>query len=150
MWDKSKNINDCNIWHPKKIAIINNKNLNHRSIIIHRGGVYYVDLGCNIGGEKEKLRPCLVISKNILNAGHTVVVIPLSSKFDKHPSKNRPRYNNEYMLTKVKYTQLDKDSIVSFTDIRSVDKSRIGNKMFDVNEYDLKNMLTNLKFTYGF
>ena len=168
-WSKTENIRNAGVWLERKIKLIEKKEIlvNEQeskhvelkrkggTIIyppirkIHRGNIYYVDLGYGIGGEKTKLRPCLVLSPNRMNKGHTVLVAPLSSKFKKKPD-GTPKYDNHYMLKKETYNILTENSVVKFEDARSVDVARFDDMLFSVAPEDMNKMKKNLLFICGF
>ncbi len=85
-WDKNTNIRDAGHWLSKKIELIELKDkqkTEKTNINILRGGIFNVELGeGNIGAEKNKKRPCLVLSHNNLNKGETVIIMPLTTKFN--------------------------------------------------------------------
>lgn len=117
---------------------------------VYRGAIFDAELGeGNIGGEKNKTRPVLVLSPNMLNHGHTVVVVPLSTKYPMN-KKGLAQYHNHYILKKVNYPFLDKDSAVKFEDIRSVDVVRLRKLRGNVSAVDMKRMEKNLKFMCGY
>ena len=155
-WSKHENIRNASHWISRKIELIEKKDYQKQNKInptIHRGGIFNVELGNgNIGSEKNKTRPCLVLSGNQLNGGDTVLIIPLSSKFKFNIVNGIkiPAYKNHYLLYKSKYSFLNADSCVKFEDIRCVDKVRINNFLGNVELSDLSKMESRLKFTFGF
>jgi mRNA interferase MazF len=155
-WNKNKNIRDAGHWLARKIELIELKNKHkkqNKKINIKRGGIFNIELGKdNIGGEKNKIRPCLVITRNILNKGDTVVIIPLTTKFDftyKH-NKKIPKYKNHFILFAHNYPFLDNDSCVKCEDIRVIDKIRIKEHLGNVNRYHLDMLENRIKFTFGY
>lgn len=158
-WDKNTNISDSAKWLKRKTELVEEKDLLIQRKIARgtpyiiqakRGGIFDCELGYgNIGGEKNKTRPVLILSKNILNNGHTVVVVPLSTKFDRLPS-GLPKYNNHYLLRKSKYRFLDQDSVVKFEDIRSVDVVRLRQLRGNVDRTDMARMKRNALFMFGY
>ncbi len=163
-WTKEDNIKSAAVWLGRKVQLIEEKhNLleqqkqniqranNYVAIkVVYRGSVYWVEFGeGNIGGEKNKTRPALVLSPNRLNKGHTVVVAPLSKQFQRKPN-GLPKFNNHYLLEKTVYPDLERDSVVKFEDIRSIDVVRVGNHIFDVSKDDMKKMKDRLLFMYGY
>lgn len=163
-WSKYDNVSSASKWLKRKVELIEEKDcllisqykkvqaLHHSVPIkeIYRGGIFHAELGYgNIGGEKDKTRPVLVISPNRLNKGNTVVVAPLSTKF-KRKQNGLPLYNNHYLLTKRKYPELDKDSVVKFEDIRSIDVVRLRDVVCNVDRQDMRRMKRNLLFMCGY
>lgn len=158
-WNVLENITDSSKWLKRKTELIEAKNmliqrkiqLNTSSIAqIYRGGIYDAELGeGNIGGEKNKTRPVVVISPNRLNRGNTVIVVPLSTKF-KLDRNGTPLYSNNYLLSSSTYPFLDKDSMVKFEDIRSVDVVRLRNLRGNVSKSDMERMKNALLFMCGY
>lgn len=156
-WNKEENIRDAGHWLARKVELIELKDRNKKKSIaikIERGGIFNVELGQgNIGGEKNKTRPCLVLSQNNLNTGDTVVIIPLTTKFKTKTSPKGaiiPMYRNHYILKKSKYGFLKDDSCVKCEDIKSVDKIRIQDRLGNVDLKDLKLIKNRLLFTMGY
>lgn len=164
LWTKEENIKQAGIWLSRKIGLIDEKDAllkarNRRAIRsgkkesikeIFRGGVFHAELGtANIGGEKNKTRPVLVMSPNHMNKEHTVVVVPLSTKF-KLKSDGTPMYNSQYLLKKSDYPLLDADSMVKFEDIRCIDVVRLRGLIFNVDKKEMKRMKKNLMETMGY
>ncbi len=159
-WNKYDNVSAASKWLKRKIELVEEKEHllfnQHRNVLlshhsepikqIYRGGIFHAELGYgNIGGEKNKTRPVIVISQNRLNNGNTVVIAPLSTKF-KRKKNGLPLYSNHYLLTKKKYPDLDKDSVVKFEDIRSIDVVRLRDIMCNVDKQDMGRMKRNLLF----
>lgn len=117
---------------------------------IYRGGVFHAELGtANIGGEKNKTRPVLVMTPNHMNKEHTVVVVPLSTKY-KLTSDGMPLYNSQYLLKKSDYPLLEADSMIKFEDIRCIDVVRLRGFIFNVKKEEMKRMRKNLLETMGY
>lgn len=155
-WTKEKNIRNAGHWLARAIELIELKDYQKRNgtvPTIYRGGVFNVELGeGNLGGEKNKRRPCLIISRNQLNSGDIVVLIPLTTKFKYNLVKGvkTPKYKNHYILLKSKYPFLNEDSCVKFEDIKTVDKVRIGEHLGNIDVKDLDLMRNRLLFAMGF
>lgn len=155
-WNKEKNIRDASCWLADKIKLIELKDYQKANNIKHsilRGGVFNVDLGRgNIGCEKNKIRPCIVISRNALNNGDTVIIVPLTTKFPFNVSggKKVPKYKNHYIVSKSKYNFLKDDSCIKFEDIRSIDKIRVKELIGNIDNDDIKFLEKRLSFTMGF
>lgn len=156
VWNKDENIRDAACWLSRKVNLIELKNNNivkGTRIIIYRGGIFNVELGeGNIGGEKNKLRPCLVISHNNLNKGDTAVVLPLTTKFKCNivNGKKIPCYGNHFILYKDKYSFLSEDSCIKCEDIRAVDLIRIRDHLGNINPDDLDKLKNRLEFAFGY
>ncbi|WP_159257829.1 type II toxin-antitoxin system PemK/MazF family toxin [Lactiplantibacillus pentosus] len=106
-----------------------------RNEIKHNGGrelcfrkaIYWADLGENIGHEQNKVRPVLVVSKNIYNRSGNIVIVPLTTA----PIRNHAHLLNcWYILYKQKYPRLEKTSIVKTEAIRSISIERLTNNKY--------------------
>ncbi len=156
MWNKNINIRESCHWIARMIELIELKEYHVKNSVkpsIVRGGIYNVELGNgNIGGEKNKLRPCLVISKCSMNHGDTVVIIPLSSKFKVKASNGiiKPYYSHHYILKKENYSFLTQDSCLKVEDIRSIEKVRIRNYLGSVDHQVFGKLKLRLLDVFGF
>ena len=111
---------------------------------VNHGEIWYCDLGYNIGTEKNKVRPVLVMSNNNINQSEKVVVICITDAIGKVNSNNLPLQDSWFLLysstlddnKKVKpgriipidnrtYNFLSKDSIVQCEEIKAISKSRL-------------------------
>lgn len=155
-WNKNDNIRNAGYWLSRKIELIELKHHNKENNITlnaFRGGIFNVELGTgNIGGEKNKKRPCLVISRNNLNTGDNVVVIPLSTKFKSSTINGviSPKYKNHYLLKKSKYPFLRETSCVKCEDIRNVDKIRLSDHLGNIDSQDLNEIKKRILFALGY
>lgn len=163
-WNKNNNIKEAAIWLSRKIGLIEEKNqllIKQQKTFarsgkqppiktIYRAGIFHAEMGtANIGGEKNKTRPVLVMSPNVMNKGHTVIVVPLSTKFKLKPD-GTPLYDNQYLLKKVDYPKLDADSMVKFEDVRSVDVVRLRGHICNVESVEMKRMKKCLLSSMGY
>ena len=87
--------------------------------IIKRGDIYYAELNPVIGSEQGGKRPVLIISNDIGNKhSPTVIVAPITSRV--HTKAKLPTH------TLIKdFEGLDKNSIILFEQIRTIDKQRL-------------------------
>lgn len=89
---------------------------------VKRGGIYYANLGKNIGSEQNGYRPVLVVQESRANAtSPTVIVIPLTDAYDK--SGKAKRVLNSHIV--IKHPSLKKDSLIKAEYARSVSKNRL-------------------------
>ena len=86
---------------------------------IKRGDIYYANLNPVIGSEQGGTRPVLIISNDIGNKhSPTVIVAPITSRV--HTKAKLPTH------TLIKdFEDLDKNSIILFEQIRTIDKQRL-------------------------
>ncbi|MBZ0203373.1 MAG: type II toxin-antitoxin system PemK/MazF family toxin [Ignavibacteria bacterium] len=94
---------------------------------MNRGDIFYADLNPVIGSEISKTRPVLIISNDVNNEySSTVTVIPISSY------TGRKIYPFE-VLIESKSGILQNDSLLRTNQIRTIDKSRLKNKVSSVD-----------------
>ncbi|MCM1258598.1 MAG: type II toxin-antitoxin system PemK/MazF family toxin [Roseburia sp.] len=108
------------------------------------GEIWYCDMGYNIGTEKNKIRPVLVISNNKINRSEKVVVVAITDAKGKVNARNLPIQDSWLLLysstsddskmfsagrvvppSMHTYDFLDKDSMLQCEEIRAVSKSRL-------------------------
>lgn len=110
---------------------------------VNQGEVWFCDLGYNVGSEKNKCRPVLVISNNDINKSEKAVVICITDAKGKLNLQDLPFRDSWYLLyssttdetKKLRpnriirngnhpYDFLEKDSVIQCEEIRAVSKSR--------------------------
>ncbi|WFA07847.1 type II toxin-antitoxin system PemK/MazF family toxin [Tissierella sp. Yu-01] len=159
-WNKEDNIRKSAIWLTRKIQLIDDKEklLSKKCDgsplrKIYRGGVYWVEFGTgNLGAEKNKTRPAVIISANHLNRSETVIVIPISTHFKYviDSKGNKKPHKNHFILYKNKYNQLSEDSAIKCEDIRTIDVVRIRDLIFNIGKDDMKKVKLRLLYTLGY
>ena len=84
-----------------------------------RGEMYYADLGRGVGSEQEGRRPVVIIQNDVGNKhSPTVIIAPITSRV--HTKAKLPTH------TLIKdFDGLDKNSIILFEQIRTIDKKRL-------------------------
>ena len=99
---------------------------------IDRFDVYLVNLDPTVGSEIRKRRPCLVISPDEMNRWiRTVIVAPMTTKRRSYPS----RVDCEFQ---------GKQGQIVLDQIRTVDKTRLVQKLGRVDESTQVNVLSTL------
>lgn len=84
--------------------------------------VILVDLNPVRGSEIAKVRPCLIVSPNVVNrALQTLMVVPFTSTFKAYPTR---------IITKHK----GKPGSLAFDQIRTIDKSRVVKKYGELDK----------------
>ena len=105
--------------------------------MIKRGEVYYADLNPVIGSEQGGIRPIVVLQNDVGNKySPTVIAAATTSK-----------------LTKAKlptHIELQKDSVVLLEQIRTIDKSRIKEKIGELPPEIMQNIDNALLISLGF
>ena len=109
-----------------------------------RGMYAFCDLGYNIGTEKNKMRPVLVMSNNKINNSEKVVVVCITDAKGKVNARCLPIQDSWFLLysdtedeekqvipgrtipaSMHTYEFLDKDSMIQCEEIRAVSKARL-------------------------
>lgn len=107
---------------------------------VKRGDIFYADLRPVIGSEQGGIRPVLVVQNDSGNKySPTTIVIMLTSKIDKTAL---PTHVNIYSDEE---NGLKTDSIALCEQFRTIDKTRLKNKVGHVNQDTLTNVLNAVK-----
>lgn len=91
---------------------------------VTRGELWYADLSPVIGSEQGGLRPVVIVQNNVGNLhAPTTIIAPITSRLSKRP-----------MPTHIEFCGcgLPKDSVMLMEQIRTIDKSRLKQKMGDL------------------
>lgn len=109
-----------------------------------RGEIYYADLSPVKGSEQGGIRPVLIIQNDVGNKhSPTTIVACLTTKCtEKH------RLPTHIMLSKD--CGLPKDSMALLEQIRTIDKSRLSNKIGRISEEDMRKIEKGLLISLGF
>ena len=92
-----------------------------------RGEVVWVNLDPIVGAEIRKQRPCVIVSRSVLNEKRlAVVVVPLSSSSPPRPP------------LVVAVPSVGANSNARIDQIRAVDKSRIGASLGKLNRVEIE------------
>lgn len=100
----------------------------------HRGDIYLVDLGTNIGSEQGECRPVLLVQNDIGNHfGPTLIVAPVSSRYWK--KSKQPTH------TLIEGIQnLSSPSVVLTEQLLTIDKVRVMKYLGKVPEDQMQNV----------
>ena len=95
-----------------------------------RGDIYYADLGPVIGSEQAGIRPILIIQNDVGNKfSPTIIGIPITSRVKTKMPTHIEIKSNKFGL--------EKDSIILTEQIRTLDKSRIKEKVGSLDKKTL-------------
>ena len=101
-------------------------------MVIRRGDVFYADLRPVIGSEQGGIRPVLIIQNDVGNRhSPTVVVSAITSKMQKAKLPT-------HLELSVKEHHMVKDSVVLMEQIRTIDKSRLKEKICHLDDNIMK------------
>ena len=100
--------------------------------IIKRGELYYADLSPVVGSEQGGIRPILILQNDIGNKySPTVIAAAITSKLTKAKLPTHIELNSsEYGL--------EKDSVVLLEQIRTLDKTRLKEKVSTLSEIKMQ------------
>lgn len=95
---------------------------------MRRGDIYYADLRPVVGSEQGGVRPVLIVQNDIGNRhSPTVIIAAITS-----------RLNKADLPTHIKldagYCSMDKDSVVLLEQLRTIDKTRLKEKVCHLEE----------------
>ena len=97
-------------------------------MVIKRGDMFYADLSPVVGSEQGGVRPVLVIQNNIGNKySPTVIVSAITSQLNKNKLPTHIELDSEEFGLKA-------DSIILTEQIRTIDKSRLKEKIGHIND----------------
>jgi mRNA interferase MazF len=95
--------------------------------------IYWAKLDPTVGSEIQKTRPCVVITPNEMNNTiDTIIIAPLTTK-----SHNFP--------TRLKRTVEGKDCWVVIDQLRAIDKSRLNDKIGELDQKDISKLKNIIK-----
>jgi len=109
---------------------------------IKRGDIYYADLSPVVGSEQSGIRPILVIQNDIGNKfSPTIIGVPITSKAKISMPTHIAIQGNKYGL--------DKDSIILAEQIRTLDKSRLKEKVGKLDKKLLEQVKKAIEISCG-
>ena len=111
--------------------------------MIKRGDMFYADLSPVIGSEQGGVRPVLIIQNDIGNKySPTVIAAAITSQTGKSRLPTHININsNEYGLMK--------DSVILAEQIRTIDKSRLKEKIGQVDSATMNQVNSALGVSFG-
>ena len=111
---------------------------------IKRGDIYYADLNPVVGSEQGGIRPVVVLQNDVGNKySPTVIAAATTSKLYKAKLPTHIELSHET-------TPLPKDSVVLLEQIRTIDKSRIKEKIGEVPPEVMRQINNALLLSLGF
>ena len=112
-------------------------------MIVKRGDMFYADLSPVIGSEQGGIRPVLIIQNDVGNKySPTVIAAAITSQTTKNRLPTHISINsNEYGLVK--------DSVILAEQIRTIDKSRLKEKIGQVDPFTMNLVNNALGVSFG-
>ena len=112
--------------------------------MVKRGELYYADLSPVIGSEQGGVRPVLVVQNDVGNKySPTVIAAAVTSKIDK------AKLPTHIELSAREYG-LSKDSVVLLEQIRTLDKTRLKERIGQVSADKMRKINESLLVSLGF
>ena len=106
-------------------------------MVIKRGDMFYADLSPVVGSEQGGIRPVIIIQNDIGNKhSPTVIAAAITSQMGKNKLPTHIEIGTQN-------SGLKADSIVLTEQIRTIDKSRLKEKIGHINEGIVMDIITN-------
>ena len=105
-------------------------------MVIKRGDMFYADLSPVVGSEQGGIRPVLVINDIGNKYSPTVIVSAITSQLNKSKLPTHIELDSEEF-------GLKSDSIILTEQIRTIDKSRLKEKIGHINDAKVMNKIDN-------
>ena len=110
-------------------------------MIIRRGDIYYADLRPVLGSEQGGIRPVLIIQNDIGNRhSPTVICAAITSRM------NKAKLPTHIAIDAAEY-QMVKDSVILLEQLRTIDKSRLKDKVCHLDDEIIKKIDDALKIS---
>ena len=114
-----------------------------KTVIVHRGDIYYADLSPVVGSEQGGVRPVLIVQNDVGNKfSPTVIAAAITSQRDK---ANLPTH----IEVDTGSSGLMKDSVVLLEQVRTLDKHRLKEKMGKLDENSMNRVNEALSISFG-
>ena len=114
-----------------------------KTVIVHRGDIYYADMSPVVGSEQGGVRPVLIVQNDVGNKfSPTVIAAAITSQRDK---ANLPTH----IEVDTGSSGLMKDSVVLLEQVRTIDKHRLKEKMGKLDENSMNRVNEALSISFG-
>ena len=111
--------------------------------MIKRGELYFADLSPVIGSEQGGVRPVLIVQNDIGNKySPTIIAAAITSKL------NKAKLPTHIELSSSEYG-LEKDSVVLLEQIRTIDKTRLKERIGELSEYKMNQVNRAMMISLG-
>ena len=116
--------------------------MSHESV--KRGDIFYADLGSDVVGSEQKgLRPVVIVQNDIGNLhSPTTIVVPVTAKHDK-------THMPTHVCIPHATSCLTMNSVILVEQLRTIDKTRLKNKLCTLNDDAMKQIDVALKVSLG-
>lgn len=110
--------------------------------IIHKGDLYYADLGETIGSEQSGIRPIVVLQNNVGNKySPTLIVSPLTTKNKKMSLPTHVEFGKRFGLKE--------ESIALLEQIRTIDRVRLIKYIGKANRKKMQQVDDAISISFG-
>ncbi|MDD2421681.1 MAG: type II toxin-antitoxin system PemK/MazF family toxin [Heliobacteriaceae bacterium] len=110
---------------------------------IHRGEVYYAELNPVVGSEQGGTRPVLIVQNDIGNQySPTTIVAAITSQISKAKLPT-------HVEVSARRSGLDRDSVILLEQIRTIDKTRLREKIGGLDEEIMDRVARALEISLG-
>ena len=112
-------------------------------MLVRRGDIYYAQLNPVVGSEQGGIRPVLIIQNDIGNQySPTTIVAAITSQI------NKAKLPTHVEISAAK-TGLEKDSVILLEQIRTIDKSRLKQKIAVLDEETMAKVNRAIEISLG-
>lgn len=112
-------------------------------MVIHRGDIYYADLRPVVGSEQGGIRPVLIIQNDVGNKhSPTVICAAITSKMNKAKLPTHVEIDSNCC-------EIVKDSVILMEQLRTIDKSRLRERVGHLPEEELDRAERALRISLG-
>lgn len=95
---------------------------------MRRGDIYYADLRPVVGSEQGGIRPVLIIQNDVGNVhSPTVICAAITSRMQKSKLPT-------HIMIQAKQYKIEKDSVILLEQLRTLDKSRLKDRVCHLDE----------------
>lgn len=110
---------------------------------IHRGEIYYADLSPVVGSEQGGMRPVLIVQNDVGNKhSPTVIAAAITSKMDKAKLPT-------HIAVNASSCGLAKNSVVLLEQIRTIDKTRLKERMGELDTGSMSAVNSAMSISFG-
>lgn len=107
---------------------------------IKRGDIFYADLSPVIGSEQDGIRPVLIIQNDLGNKySPTIIAVAITTRI-------KPKLPTHIPISKGKFG-LTKNSVILVEQVRTLDKSRLKEKVGSLDKVTLEKVKNALKIS---
>ena len=110
---------------------------------VQRGDIFYADLSPVVGSEQGGMRPVLIVQNDVGNRhSPTVIAAAITSRTSKTRLPTHIDVRSEV-------SGLSRDSVVLLEQIRTIDKSRLRERMGHINADDMNEINDAIQISFG-